>query len=404
VIVDEFKGKIDLTSGGIFAASLGNYNSRIIASIMKVIETGVYCSYAPRFNNYWRDRYIEELKEFTGFTGVALFSVGTEATEAFWRLARTINGRPGIWGGLIDPDDVGKDKPRCDSMHGMTLGSLIMAGKMTWQELGYFPELGEKRFGMAPEATAGMIMEPYHAASGKFHRIEPTINRVRLMHDTYPEIFLCLDEIQGGFGRTGKLWAHQHYGDLLKPEFVTIGKACGGGLPLSAILGPAEFMAGPDAEKAHLHSTHSGNPVMCAVGSAVIRAYRDFNLIEESARKGKIMHEMLAKFPVPTAGAGLMAGLEFLGPEEADAVVRKCEERGVLVVDTGRKWVKVGPALTIGDDELIKGIGILGEVVDDIVAARRDSSEGHGAGDTVVSSAGVPGAGDKDGDLERAAD
>ncbi len=372
------KEMIDLCAGGIFAAMFGDDSEEIREAIRKFIrwDDNVFCSYSPHRQNYWRDKYISMLKELTGFESIALFSTGSEATEAFWRCMRVYNGKPGVWGGLVDPDEIGTDKPRCDAMHGMTLGALIMAGKMTWMELGYFPELGEGRFGRGHEMTGCMIMEPYHAPSAQFHKIDPTINRIATLQKEFPDIPLCLDEIQGGFGRTGKLWAHEHYQNegrfLLKPDFITIGKLCGGGLPLSALLGPREIMESEAVRKdAHLHSTHSGNPLMCAVGCTVIEEMLSQKLIERSARLGEKMHEELKNLPIRTHGKGLLAGLEMQNSNEVETVVRKCLVQNVQVCDTGRKWVKIGPALNIEEEDLMKGITILKKAVEGVVNERK---------------------------------
>jgi acetylornithine/succinyldiaminopimelate/putrescine aminotransferase len=387
---------IDLAAGGIFAAILGGNSEDIWQAIEAVRntdrDTDIFCSYSPHRSNYWRDKYIGMLKEFTGFESVALFSTGAEATEAFWRCCRIYNGKPGIWGGLIDPDETGTDHPKSDAMHGMTLGAQIMAGRMTWAELGVFPELGETRFNLNHEATACMIMEPYHAPSAQFHRINPTIMRIMSKQKEFENIPLCMDEIQGGFGRTGKLWAFEHYDNCydeekkehidrpLKPQFITIGKGCGGGLPLSALLGPRDIME-CDAVKqfGHLHSTHSGNPLMCAIGCAVIEAMDKYNLISESARKGAMLHEALTSLPVRTHGKGLLAGIEMQGPKEVHRVVLLCDQRGVQVVDTGRKWVKIGPALNIPDDVLMQGVQVVKDCVQEVV----DERNCQALGDTV---------------------
>ena len=373
---------IDLCAGGIFAAMFGD-DSDEIRGVLSYFgmsysygQREKFCSYSPHRKNYWRDRYISMLKELTGFTSVALFSTGSEACEAFWRACRVFNGKPGVWGGLIDPDEVGSDHPKCDAMHGMTLGSLIMAGRMTWIELGIFPELGEGRFGKGHEMTGAMIMEPYHAPSAQFHRIDPTIERIASLQKEFPDIPLCLDEIQGGFGRTGKLWAHEHYQKdgrfLLKPDFITIGKLCGGGLPLSALLGPAEIMESESVLKdGHLHSTHSGNPLMCAIGCTVIEQMLEQNLIERSMILGEEMHESLQKLSVTVHGKGLLAGIVMEDEKEVKEVVERTRQRGVQVCDTGRKWVKIGPALNIEEEELMKGIAILKEVVGEVVAERK---------------------------------
>jgi acetylornithine/succinyldiaminopimelate/putrescine aminotransferase len=351
------KEYIDLTSGGIFAAILGPNNKELIEAVSSVAD---FCSYAPRFNNYYRDQYLEELTEFTGYESAALFTAGCEATEAFWRAARHFTGKPAIWGGLVDPDLAGSTDPPPDAMHGMTLGAQIMAGRMqsTAGE-------GSGRFAKPHHMTCGGIMEPYHAPSAKFHN-PSTIEHIKAWQKEFPDIFLCIDEIQGGFGRTGELFAHLHYKDL-KPDCVTIGKACGGGWPLSALLGPKALIE-DQYEAAHLHSTHSGNPAMCAVGSTVIRLIREHNLINESRRKGEKMHELLKQFPVPVYGAGLLAGLKMPSATCASQVATASVQRGVLVIPTGREWVKLGPALTIPEHTLIGAVKILQEVVEELVA------------------------------------
>ena len=358
---------IDLAAGGIFAATLGANSPIIREALARNVET--FCSYSESRVDKWRDRYIEMLKDFTGFESVSLFSTGSEACEAAWRACRAYTGKPNVWGGLIDPDEVGKNHPQSDQMHGWTLGSMIMAGKMSWHEMGIYPELGENRFGQTPHSTAMMIMEPYHAPSGQFHKIDPTINRIVSLQKEFDFIPLCIDEIQGGFGRTGNLFSYQHYGDLLKPDLVTIGKLCGGGLPMSALLGSKEILES-DAVKefGHLHSTHSGNPLMCSVGCAVIEEIQKQDLIVRSSKLGAEMHDWLSVLPVNVHGKGLMAGIVMDYPFEAKRVTKLCLERGVQVVDTGRRWVKIGPQLNIEEEVLFEGIKVVKEVVEQVVS------------------------------------
>lgn len=365
---------IDLVAGGNFASILGDNNKEIWNAIQRVKKsTGKYCSYAPHRQDRWRDAYIEMLKNRTGFTSVALFSTGAEATEAFWRVARTYTGKPGIWGGLVDPDEVGESNPAYDSMHGVTLGAKIMGGNFHGPELAYWLPIAEKRLHTEGGASAGMIMEPYHSPSAQFHKIEPTINRIVTNLKTFKDMLLCVDEVQGGFGRTGLLWAHEHYKKkgrfMLSPDFIAIG--CGGGLPLSALLGPADIMESDIVkENGYLHSTHSGNPLMCAVGCAVIEQMDKLKLIEISAYNGSLMHDMLKEFPIPTHGKGLLAGLEFKDNAEVKEVTARCLTRGVQVCDTGRKWVKLGPALNINFSELVAGITILKEITEEVINER----------------------------------
>lgn len=369
---------IDLTAGGIFACMFGPSWVKMHKAQARAIP--FHC-YSHRFGNYWHERYKEALRELTGFTSFVVYTSGSEAVESFLRVAWAFTGKSGVWGGLVDPDEVGGNKPLCDQFHGWTLGSRILAGRMTWHELGIYPELGEGRFGLMPEATACMGMEPFHAPSGQFHKVDPTINRIKAMKKEFPDILFLVDEIQGGFGRTGKLFAHEHY-DGLRPDFVTIGKLAGGGFPLAVLCGPAEIMESDVVkDHAYLHSTHSGNPVTCSVGCMVIEQMLKDNLIPRSATLGAQMHDWLKDLPVPVHGKGLMAGLAFKDAEEAHKVVEMCQKKRLLVVDTGRKWVKIGPALNILDGDLQKGVEILKEVVIDVVSERKmDAPPCGGAG------------------------
>jgi len=242
-----------------------------------------------------------------------------------------------------------------------------------------------------------MIMEPYHGPSAQFHRIEPTINRIVDLQKEFPEIPLCVDEIQGGFGRTGRKFAYRWYDELgkgpvakrgIKPDFITIGKGAGAGMPLSALLGPAEIMESKAViEHAHLHSTHSGHPIMCAVGCAVIDEIEKHDLIAQSHDFGIMLEAALKECGIRYhAGRGLLAGLEFDNADEAKLMTQLCYDKGLLVCDTSRKWVKLGPALTITSEELETGIQIVRDAIEEVlnvrnVETRGDTGQEPGEGD-----------------------
>ena len=123
--VSEGRDYLDFTSG-IFEKILGNDLMVIFRDVLT--DTSIVGSYGH--TNPWTERYKDMLKEFTGFESVSLFTTGSEATEAFWRAMRIHNGKTPIWGGLVDPDNVGNDDAEPDAMHGVTLGALVMAGKL----------------------------------------------------------------------------------------------------------------------------------------------------------------------------------------------------------------------------------------------------------------------------------
>ena len=157
-------------------------------------------------------------------------------------------------------------------------------------------------------------------------------------------------------------------------------------MPLSALLGPKEIMESDSVrESGHLHSTHSGNPLMCAVGCTVIEEMLSQKLIERSAVLGEKMHEELKKLSVKTNGRGLLAGIELRDNREVKGVVEKCLLRNVQTCDTGRKWVKIGPALNIEEEILMNGIKTLMEVIEEVVNAR----EVEACGGDVQESSGI---------------
>jgi len=386
---EQYKQYLDFTSGGIFEAPFGIQDPGILEVLAGVRP---YAMYGAHYDTSQALRLTAMLKELTGMESVALFSTGSEAAEAYWRANRVYTGKPNIWGGMSDPDKVGEAPGNPDAMHGVTLGSLIMAGRMGWPGMdpaGAF----QGRFAQDPDSTSCAIWEPYHAPSAQFHKIDPTINRLKTLMDMYPNIPHCSDEVQGGMGRTGKLFGYQWY-DGLKPKFVLLGKMLGGGLPLSALCGPKEILEDELViENAHLHSTHSGNPLMAAVGCHVIERIQKEFLVERSLELGQMLESCLNDIKQRHhCGRGLLAGIEFEGPVMARKVVEACRCRGLLVVDTGRKWVKIGPQLNITSDQVFDGCKILKAAIEEVeneIEAQRDTGKESGGGGGDLQAAGV---------------
>lgn len=350
--VCDSKGRtlIDFTSG-IFCTNIGHGNP-VVTAVIKDYANRIHCY---TYDSDIRDKYIERLCEWTGFEAAALFSSGTEATEAAWKMAR-------IWTG------VGKIEGRKDAFHGKTLGALLMAGKlgdaMTW---------GSKQ-GRPRAPHCGKIFEPYTPKTAKF-RTQAFVDTIkeRKVGRSTPYVII-LDEIQSGFYRTGKMFGYEHFKDL-SPDLVCIGKGMGNGFPLSGVLGPEKIIEDPRME---LSSTHGGNPLACAVGLAVID-FMDKNLIAYHANlKGEMLHKRLSTFGIEKHGHGMVAGLIFEDVGEADRIVLRAEERGLLLVHTGAHTVKIGPPLTIQYKTLERGLEILKEVIDDIkTETRRSESDEH---------------------------
>ena len=189
------------------------------------------------------------------------------------------------------------------------------------------------------------------------------------------QAIVIFDEIQAGFGRTGKLFAYEHY--EVEADLVCCGKGISSGLPLSAVLGRSELI---DVDPS-LNSTHGGNPVCCAATLASLELLESENLIAESERKGVILKQELTRiknhFPsrIEIFGRGLVFAIHVrksstneLDVELVDKIIEKAMQQGVLLIRTGTGTIKIGPPLTISDDALIEGVSVIEEIISDCLS------------------------------------
>jgi 4-aminobutyrate aminotransferase-like enzyme len=233
-----------------------------------------------------------------------------------------------------------------------------------------------KQKGINPKTDiCGFILESYIGWGAAFFPVDYVKALVAFARNH--NIIVTFDEIQAGFGRTGKLFAYQHYG--VEPDLICCGKGISSSLPLSAVLGSQKIMDLPDIGS--MSSTHSANPLCCAAGLANIEYIESHNLISESGRKGKILFDELEKirkkFPdriTEILGKGLLAALLFKDPKNgvpdsltASLICEKAMQKGLLLVHTGRESIKIGPPLTIPDDALVEGLNVLDESIEEIV-------------------------------------
>ena len=381
---------IDFTST-IFVANVGHSNPRVTAAMKEVLERPLYSCYA--YGNETRARYLEKLVQFAGkpFEKAFLLSAGTEATEAALKLMR------------MHAQKVGKRRRGIvcieGNWHGRTMGAQMMSSNLAQREwIGYqdqdihhipFPYPWALK-GRSPEAfleeglskliasgidistdIAGFMLETFQGWGAVFYPREfvQAIEAVCRRHG----ILLAFDEMQAGFGRTGRTFGFKHY--EVTPDLISCGKGMGGGTPLSGVIGRAEIMDLPDT--GNMSSTHSANPLVCAAGLAVIEELDERNLVQESARKGDLLFrrlaEMQARFPDRVShllGKGMIAAVLFKSPETGEPdgaftsrVAERCMQKGLLVVHTGRESIKLGPPLTMPDDALIEAVDVIEESV-----------------------------------------
>jgi acetylornithine/succinyldiaminopimelate/putrescine aminotransferase len=319
---------VDFTSG-IFAAGLGMCNGQIAK---KIVSQAFNCMHSYQFETPIRKQYLQRLCEFTGFESAYMFSSGTEATEAAWKIARMVRGKDGVLG--LE-----------HAFHGKTLGAQIMAGTV--------PD-----YRYADRARAGcLIFEPYVAKTAKFHPKQQIEKILQLVEDL--NLILIADEIQAGFYRTGHLFGYQHYPDL-HPDIVCIGKQMTNGFPSSAILGPAEWLENDYYE---LSSTNGGNPLACAAGLGVIEQMEAPGFLDNLRQLENIFWSNLVNLKQPVEGKGLVASVWFDSVKQADRAVVDLARAGLLVVHTKSNTIKLAPNLNCSLETLDLGLRILGEVL-----------------------------------------
>lgn len=215
----------------------------------------------------------------------------------------------------------------------------------------------------------GIMIEPYQGWGAIFYPegyVETLADYAKKN-----DVVLCFDEIQSGFGRTGKWFAYEHY--AVEADLICCGKGMSSGFPLSGVLGRADLMDLPDVGS--MSSTNSANPLACAAGLATLETFLEEDLVAESQRKGELLKKGLLalqnRFPDRISyvfSQGMVAAVLLKDPVtgRADGVTasRVCEramQKGLLLVHTGRESIKMGPPLTIPDAALLEGLAVLSD-------------------------------------------
>jgi len=190
------------------------------------------------------------------------------------------------------------------------------------------------------------------------------------------DLLVSFDEMQAGFGRTGKLFGYMHYD--IKPDILCCGKGASSGFPLALVLGSEKVMDLPDIGS--MSSTHSANPLCCVAGHENLKALIEDGLIDNAYHLGIKMHQKLGKirdkypkFLKYIQGKGLVAALIFYNDKNlplnslCDNICEKAFQRGLLVVHTGRESIKIAPPLTINGEALSEGLNVLEECIEEAI-------------------------------------
>lgn len=358
---------IDFTSG-IFVASIGHANQAVWDAIAQAQGRPLH-SYT--FATQARVEYLEALTKWSGFEKAFLVSSGTEATETALRIMRA------------RAKNAGKRRPGIicieGAFHGRTLGAQLMNGRGGHVIDPNMHYLGVDDFGSQIDAfynrnpgidpardLCGVMVETFEGWSARFHPQAFIHELEGFCREN--SLLLCFDEMQAGFARTGRKFGFYHY--LSDPDLICVGKAMGGGLALSGVLGSAELM--DTLTTGDMSSTHGGNPLACIAGAATLAEIVRANLVHEADRKGAILAglckdiENQSQGRVETFGAGLIRSLvfnEYDGVALVKRIVQACYREGLLLIVTGRNSIKIGPPLTIPDDALEEGMAVLATAV-----------------------------------------
>jgi acetylornithine/N-succinyldiaminopimelate aminotransferase len=338
---------IDFLSG-IAVNALGHQHPAIVKAIQEQAAKLIHVSNI--FYNEPQANLARLLIEISGFERVFFCNSGLEANEAAIKLARKIGNSKGKKGPIIS---------FTSGFHGRSVASITMGSDKHQRGFGPLPQGFLKLPYNDPKSLRDQLNEDTIAVFVEAIQGEGGVNlaHVDFMETLQElcnenEVILVVDEIQTGFGRTGKLFGYQHY--PLKPDMITIAKALGGGFPIGALLTSTALST--HFEYGDHGTTFGGNPLACAASLATVRTILKDNLVEKAANTGKYFFDKLKplKDRIPQIneirGKGLMIGLELSFP--CRPVVLKMLEKGFIINCTADKVIRLLPPLIITKKEI----------------------------------------------------
>jgi acetylornithine/LysW-gamma-L-lysine aminotransferase len=336
-------------------ANVGHCHPQVVAAIQQQAATLLTCQEA--FSNDQRALLLAELTALlpTGLDRLFLCNSGAEAVEAALKFARATTGRTGIIATMR-------------GFHGRTMGALSATWEQHYRapfqplvpEFTHVPYNNLSALAAAiTDTTAAVLLEIVQGEGGvRPGTAEFLQGAQQLCHER--GTLLLIDEVQTGFGRTGRWWASEHA--ALTPDILILAKSIAGGVPMGAVaLGPR---VGALAAGTH-GSTFGGNPLACAAARATLHVLTAERLPDQAARKGTWLIEQLRGLPQrrirEVRGLGLMVGIELR--ERAAPYIQALQERGVLALSAGPTVIRLLPPLVISDQQLESVVAALTEVL-----------------------------------------
>jgi 4-aminobutyrate aminotransferase/(S)-3-amino-2-methylpropionate transaminase len=402
VVVEEARGAlltdvdgntfVDFT-GGVGVMNVGHSHPRVVEAIAEQAARFTHTDYTvvPYECYVELAERLAALVPISGPVKAGFFNSGAEAVENAVKIARLATGRPAVIafeGGF----------------HGRTLMALSLTSKPHPYKAGmgpFAPEVYRAPFPnayrgpdvlsalaalerlfsthVAAEQVAAIVFEPQQGEGGFVAAPPEFVMGLRRICDTHG-IVLVADEVQTGFGRTGRMFALEH--SDVQPDLIVLAKSIAAGLPLSAVIGRAELMDAP--HEGAVGGTYVGNPVALAAALAVLDAFEEDGLVERAREIGTVvrarMVEWQSRYPAigDVRGLGAMLALELVrdpaskepAPELATAIVEAAAQRGLLLLKAGLhgNCIRVLCPLVITDAELDEAVGAWGAALEDVLA------------------------------------
>jgi len=360
-LVWDINGKeyIDCT-GSYGVCIVGHSHPKVVEAVKRQAETLISCH--ASFYNDARSELLQKITQIApkGLNKVFLANSGAEAVEGAIKLARKFSGKPEIIAIV-------------GAFHGKTMGALSATWDKKYREpfkplvpefKHVAPDDLEKVKEAITEKTAAVLAEPIRGESGIRVTSSGFLPGLREICDE-TGVLLILDEVQTGFGRTGKIFACEHWNVV--PDILCLAKSVAGGLPLGITIAKEDIMS---SFKVGEHTTtFGGSPLVCAAACAAIDVLVEEKLPERAATLGRYFKEKLeglqAKHKIvrEVRGLGLMIGME-LRFDVLD-IILKCMDRGVLVLDAGRNVLRFLPPLVIEREHIDRVIDTLDMVMEE---------------------------------------
>lgn len=359
----EEKKYLDFVAG-VSACSLGHCHPKVVAAVEKQMKRYMHVMVYGEFAQEPAVQLSEELLALlpSNHESIYLTNSGTEAIEGAMKLAKRATGRSELIGAY-------------QSYHGSTHGALSLLGNEV-QKKAYRPLLSDVRFiefnnedhlVKITTKTAAVVLETIQGGAGF---ILPKNDYLKKIKKRCKEVgaLLILDEIQPGFGRTGKFFGFEHYD--VSPDILVMGKGMGGGLPVGAFSSSKKLMKLLENHPKLGHiTTFGGNPVIAAACLATLRELRDSSLIHQIAEKEQRFRSNLKHPKIKQInGKGLMLAPLLENAEITDRVVLECLKEGLLLfwLLWEKKAIRISPPLTISNEEIDEGCTIIKHILDRI--------------------------------------